>query len=149
MVDRLVRRGVGRPGKGRQAGLGDGRRVAEGPVGHDAGRATHFHSRRQDCAQAAGALVAARVDDQHVVRADPLHGDALRIGQIINRAGPVEVLARRNVAQGERLAHHPLARSQWPNARHKRIVQPAPGQLFGQDGSTGKQDGNAVGNYRH
>jgi hypothetical protein len=85
---------------------GDIGRVAKAAIGDDAGGAAHLHPRDQDIAGRGGAPVLARVDDHDVSRRDLLDGLALRMRAVFEDAEMIEVLARRDVAQGIGLPDH-------------------------------------------
>jgi hypothetical protein len=137
-VGRVVQhRAGGAVGPGRVGGEvqgGDGRGVAQGSVGDQAGRAPDHQAGGQDVAQGGRAELAAGVDDQHLVRADGLDRDPLGVGPVVVLDLEVQVLAGRDVAQGEGVAHHPPVRPQRPDPGHERVAEAELEQLAGEAG---------------
>ncbi len=106
VMDRQVQRRAGARGIHRKRHGRDRVAVAQAAVGDHAGGAAHFESLEQDAAGRRGAGVLPAIHHQHAARRNHLDPLALRMLGILEYADMVEVLARRNVAQRERLADH-------------------------------------------
>jgi hypothetical protein len=109
VVDQVERRAAA-GAEHREVHLRDLAAVAHRAVGDEARGAAHFQPGGEDLAAGGDALLAARVDDQHAAGRDALDRLALRVLGIVERAQLVDVLARRDVADGERLTHQVAAR---------------------------------------
>ena len=107
--------------------------VAVGAVGHDAGGAAALQPGGENGAQGAGAGVAAGVDHEHVAGLHLFDGDALRVGEVVHRA-VVQILARRDVAQGEGRPGHAAVGPQRRHAVHEGVAQPVFPEHGGQRG---------------
>src|SRR5450631_120840 len=110
MVDRQVQGRARAGAEYREIHPGDRVTVAQPAVGHHAGYAAHLHAREQNAAGGCRARVAPAIHHQHLPMWDDLDRLALRVLRIFEHPDMVEVLARRNVAQRERLADKIVAR---------------------------------------
>ena len=90
----------------RDCQLGDLGGIAKAAVRDDAGDAPLHQPRHQDRAGRGRAGVLAAVDDHHRAGRALLHRLALRVVAVLEHRDRVQVLARRDVAQREGLAHH-------------------------------------------
>src|SRR5947208_6977063 len=109
-VERLVNRQVGGPsGTMMVGGYGkfrDIRRIAKTAVSYHARYGSLHQARDEERAGGGRARVLSAIDDQHRTGWTLFHGLSLRVLSIAEHADRVEILARRDIPQRERLAHH-------------------------------------------
>ena len=139
--------GVRGAGVGRDVDLLEAGPVADRAVGDDARRAARVHPRGQDVAERARADLVARVDHQHVAGPDRLDRDALHVGPVVEVGLERQVLAHRDIAQGEGVADHPQLGAHRDEAGQEGVAQAALEQLAGQRGGADPAQG-LLGRWR-
>src|SRR5215467_3932916 len=107
--------------------------VAQSAIGDNAGGAAHLEPREQNTAAGCCAGIAAAIHDQDLTRRHGLDRLALRVLRIFENADHVEVLPRRDVAQGESFADENGSRPAHAlHALYEHVAQAALEQLRGQ-----------------